>query len=165
MMKYLLYPFLFLFFSFHLQSQEISQCLIGAGGTESSKSPVSLDWSLGQILNTSVKTHDGLLTQGYLQPMIPLIKPDNDSAVKTASLDLFPNPASAQVNVTVSFESDKMVSLALYNIYGSPCQTIQNIQSGSEKQLDLKAYPSGTYFILLYDSSGRMINKTHFIKI
>ncbi len=164
-MKCLLYSLVFLLSSFHLQSQDIRQSLIGPGGTETAVTATRLDWSLGQIVNTTVKTKDGLLTQGYLQPIISLDKPDNFIPTNSATLSLYPNPALANLTVTISFDSNQRVSMSMFNIYGSPCLTIPDILSGSKKELDLRPYPSGTYFIMLYDTSGRLINKTHFIKI
>lgn len=164
-MKYLFYYIIFLLSSLRLQSQDIRQSLIGPGGAETAVTATRLDWSLGQIVNTTVKTNDGLLTQGYLQPIISLDKPDSFIPANSVTLDLYPNPASANVSVTISFDSDQMVCMSMFNIYGSPCLTIPNILSGSIKELDMRPYPSGTYFIMLYDTSGRLINKTHFIKI
>jgi hypothetical protein len=81
---------------------------------------------------------------------------------KTAQLELFPNPASNMLNVELSATSlAGTAEIYTTSITGQLMDRIEvEVENGTAStQLELNAYPSGIYFIHMYDESGVLISK------
>jgi len=78
-----------------------------------------------------------------------------EEAVSSREINLYPNPASGQVNVrwTANFEQ-----LVLLDLTGKQLQVL-NITGISSRVLDLRSVPSGVYFVRLSGPSGTQVKK------
>ncbi|NHM06479.1 T9SS type A sorting domain-containing protein [Flavobacterium sp. CYK-4] len=71
-----------------------------------------------------------------------------------ASVVLFPNPASNEINVLAKHSIE---SITLYNLQGS--QIGKNVTNGKEVKINLNQYPSGVYLVKVVTSKGVLIEK------
>ncbi|MCB0605942.1 MAG: hypothetical protein KDC25_13820, partial [Saprospiraceae bacterium] len=65
-----------------LQAQNFNQQVFSSNGGNNKDNSVNLDWSIGQVINTTVVYKDGILTQGFLQPeLIDVSREGSDNSV------------------------------------------------------------------------------------
>lgn len=73
-------------------------------------------------------------------------------------LKVYPNPVVAN-KVTVSFTPQKYTGLQLVNLYGQKLQSLNLAATDTEKTIDVSAYSSGTYLILLTNGTIKVSKK------
>jgi hypothetical protein len=86
------------------------------------------------------------------------------SAETTATMSLYPNPATSSIYVQLSgMVSNQPAKLTIYNLAGSTVKTMPVTLSGSNIKVDITSLAPGTYILTL---AGEGFNKTQkFLKI
>ncbi len=165
-MKRILSPFVVLFLFFSLNAQDLDQHVISSAGSfdEASDNSISLSWTLGELVITTVESSGGdlILTQGFQQSKLLIdgieLHPELDVEVT-----IYPNPARDIVNIKFSEElkGETMILLSgpdgrlLYNEALMPGVLIQHIY--------MDQYPSGTFFLRI--QNGNKLNVYKIIKL
>jgi len=80
---------------------------------------------------------------------------DNINAVK-ANVDVYPNPASTQVNFKVSGSGINAYGIEVYDITGKKIST--NAVKDNMASINTSTYASGLYIYQVYDKSGALMN-------
>lgn len=70
------------------------------------------------------------------------------------AISLYPNPASNELNVFFSQESD-IKNIAVYNLIGKPV-IVYKVTGTNSARLNIENMPSGVYFVRLIDGRGRV---------
>lgn len=144
-----------------LSAQQSQQYVIGAQGGSAKSDAIQLEWTLGEPAIQTVATPNGMLTEGFHQPVLTVEK-INDSAVQipatyvgtnTLSARVFPNPTSGMLNVKLEGNLAQKVQLVLYDITGQPLQQ-RSMFDTDALDLDLSALPSGVYNLRLRTDDG-----------
>lgn len=82
-------------------------------------------------------------------------------------MELFPNPASAVVNYTVSSATADQVTVQVYNLAGVVLMTRQQqLTAGSNQQsLAISTLKSGNYFLKIVNREGSCQYVQPFVKV
>ena len=83
----------------------------------------------------------------------------DDLELISASVTLYPNPASNIVYITIDnpVHRDKINSLIITDSKGAIIRKVENIQFRTE--IDVSNYPTGTYIITILSNSGSIVKK------
>lgn len=73
-------------------------------------------------------------------------------------LNLFPNPATEEINVKMDYLFSKPSTLRVFNTLGESVLT-QEITTGNNALLDISALPRGAYVVQVNDATGRFIKE------
>ena len=111
--------------------------------------------------NTYRLQQDNIVGAISVSPAITIVY---DPAGGTGLMSVYPNPAKATINVSVSSTTSAAPTYKA-NIYNSAGQlmTQRSVSSNSWTQ-DVTQYMPGTYIIQLNDNSGNLIGKSKFVK-
>ena len=77
----------------------------------------------------------------------------NFSLQDKASVNVYPNPVVSG-KITINLAGNKFTKLQLVNLLGQSLQSLKIAANETEKTVDISAFPSGTYFILLSDGTN-----------
>ncbi|MCW3126389.1 MAG: hypothetical protein JWO03_2047 [Bacteroidetes bacterium] len=103
------------------------------------------DINSGAVYKTSDGTHTGIVNSPY---------------VKSDMLNLYPNPASADVSVSYTIAQElNRARLIIYDVLGQVIQTIQLRDAIGIRQIDLSKYASGSYSIVLENNTRKVLAK------
>lgn len=118
-----------------VQAQSIERQVIGVGGLTLSKDAITLDFTIGETIVTTISQGNSILTQGFHQipfaEVITVIEPD------TSTFSLYPNPTSGLVYV----EGKDIQEIELYAITG------QRVYATSQSNFDITHLSSGVYIV------------------
>ena len=148
-----------------LQAQNFNQQVFSSNGGNNKDNSVNLDWSIGQVINTTVVYKDGILTQGFLQPeLIDVSREGSDNSV-ISFMNISPNPTNSVVSV--SFSKEQLAKADNFKIFNSVGELvkIQTAQNNEKNRIDLQDQSDGIYYILLFDSVGNKLDQGQIIKI
>jgi len=82
------------------------------------------------------------------------------------SVDLFPNPATAETSVSVNLNKASEVAVTVVNNVGQIIyQTVSALQAGSNTvNIDTKAYAAGIYNVVVASENGSVVKKLSVVK-
>ena len=86
------------------------------------------------------------------------------SITETTALEeftIFPNPSSDFINVSFDSKQDQEITLAIYDGLGAKIheQVEANAAANGSVQINVSAFPTGVYFVHLFDESHKAIKK------
>lgn len=147
-------------------SQNLSPSIIPSAGGSDRTNEISLDWTLGEL---SIETHsqaDGIITEGFHQPIrILTTKWPNLSLLASGyTIKTFPNPVASTLNVHINSFVDKKVYLKLTDNNGRIIYSTSTFSKGSTVRIDLRNIASGIYELIVQDFSGVTISTYKILK-
>lgn len=86
-----------------------------------------------------------------------LLTPGGNTQAATKSLNLFPNPASSSLNITLDNEADAAVQMKVFNVNGSVLmmQDFGQMAAGVQTvDLNVETLQNGTYFLQIQTVNG-----------
>ncbi len=131
---------------FCLFAQEIEPQIIGAAGDSYQGASMQIDWTIGEPLITSFENETILLSQGFHQPTVILTN-TSELPVNINFVNIYPNPAIDNINVTIDFAQDQVIELIIYNIKGQKLSLKKCAGSSIAETLNLSNYSPGFYNI------------------
>lgn len=153
-MKFVIVLYCYLAFPIVLLSQEIDPQVLSTSGSSFTTNNIQLDWTLGEMAITSIQNSSLQITQGFHQPyyVITLTK---ELPIDIGVVSVFPNPTAQQVEVRLDLLEDFPFAAELIDVTGKLIWK-QNFQSNTKFfQKDLRALPSGVYFLNLTFDQNR----------
>lgn len=165
-MKSFLTSLLAIFVIVSVSGQDLKQQVISsAGGFDvSGDNSISLSWTLGELVITTVESAGGdlILTQGFQQAKLGVtaIEENPDLGVK---ITIYPNPTSEIINVSFATPLDGETTLFMHAADGR--QVYNTVLEPGEllKHIDMQAQPAGTYFLRI--QNGIKLNVYKIIKL
>lgn len=136
-----------------LKAQTISPQLVSFCSNTISGGGFRLDYSLGEIVTTTISVITNKLTQGFLQPDYNSILGINE--IESGSISIYPNPSNNIVNIKVN--KWQLKSVIFYNLTGKSI-----LQSNSEL-IDISALTSGIYFAVI--TTDEAIQRIKIVKL
>ncbi|MGZ3865948.1 MAG: T9SS type A sorting domain-containing protein [Bacteroidia bacterium] len=115
-----------------------------------SNSSSSLDYTLGQIISTTLNTSQSCLTQGFLQPDYSVVSVSD--VKKPNDIILYPNPATN--NVFISTAADNAIKQV--NVFSNEGKILY---SGNENTVNVQDFPAGNYLFIVTTANSRLIAK------
>jgi hypothetical protein len=148
--------FLLLLISSQTSAQSIERQVIASGGA-SVTSPIQLDYTIGEIVVTSVTAGSLTLTQGFQQPYFVVIPGNNVFPY----LVIYPNPTQGDALARFILPAPARVTVRIYNTISQLMATeTVNYQAG-EMQYVIKShrFTPGSYFIHFSVNGSAEISK------
>lgn len=134
--------------SYICSAQSIGPATLNAAGGSAEVAGNTYEWSVGEMVLVNTAITPGLVvTQGTLQPMAQGTGINNKPAL--AGLNIYPNPASDQLNIKFNIARDLDVVLKLTDISGRE-QYLKQIKNHNGSELitiDFKPYAAGIYML------------------
>ena len=130
--------------SYSLSAQQIPQKVVNSSGTVFQINNVSITFSVGEPITSTLINTSTILTQGFIQPIktdLPtslLYLADLDAAFTT-----FPNPVTE--GVTIEF-TDKSITPLKYEVYNNDGRLVLST-SHSNSYINLSILSDGIYWL------------------
>jgi hypothetical protein len=137
--RYLLYiPFLLL--GSDAFAQEIERDVVASTGDRQSNGSLIVEWTLGEIMISSVSNSNIAITEGFHQPVKALTGIDDNAEATGAGIRVFPNPTAGKIQFKITHRS-KLEQVELYDMSGKQLA----VWSQSVGIIDLTTYADGMY--------------------
>jgi hypothetical protein len=141
-----------------LSAQSLSPELVATSGKSYSSANSTMEYSLGEVVTSSLTDGSNQLTQGFHQPEIHFFSIEKETSEFTFSL--YPNPTDQYVTVASTTEAELQV-----HIYAASGQAIEMSQVFTQQiTLDLQTMVSGSYIMVITDASGNRLKNYTIIK-
>ncbi len=125
------------------------QVLATAGGFDHA-AHLTLEWTLGELATETLPTGEGILTQGFHQPLLLVVERESDSALTADAprITVFPNPSRYAVNVRISGpNSEAYTDLELLDNRGRTVARQTRDVRLDTQLLDVSRLPAGVYHL------------------
>lgn len=147
-------------------SQNLSPSVIPSAGGSNKTNEISLDWTLGEV---AIETHskaDGLITEGFHQPIRILTTkwPNVPLLASGYTIKVFPNPVASTLNININSVVDRKVHIKLTDNNGRTVYSTSTYSKGSTIRIDLRNIASGLYELIVQDFSGATISTYKIVK-
>lgn len=145
--------------------QSLGTKLMGTTGDFKSNNGYSLSYSVGEL---SVSTSPGetyFFTQGFQQPDTMVSRRPPGSGPQ--AIEVFPNPFQTNLYVNIFIDESPEFWIEVYNLKGSKVyqEKYTDIYYGSQRILNGQSLPKGLYFIKIYSTNGKKIEKFKLVKM
>ena len=153
-------------------AQKASPTVLASAGDISHGQHITLEWTLGELATNTIKHPNGMLTEGFHQPIlqvedVSLPEPVQSEYADNADLTIhvFPNPVTATLWIDVEATLEKTAMLLLLDAQGQMVtQQLINLYTGKH-ELDMQAYPAGMYQLIMKDENETLLKHSKIIKI
>lgn len=138
------------------------QSVIASDGGEGGTDKVRIEWTLGEFAISTLATPSGLLTEGYHQPHLQVIRiPGQTEALaetiqQELKVTIAPNPVKEILNIKLERKRDLSLHLRLLSANGVLLQQ-QRVLAPNQLELDLSKYPGGLYLLQFIQKDGQAI--------
>lgn len=143
-MQYIL--LLTLLLPFSVTAQSLSNWVIGSGGSSSSAASTQLEWTLGETFVSSTTTRQGMLTEGFHQPILEVRMIQEQDFTSETDIQVYPNPTSSELFVNLNQISAQEQYYWLFNMEGQIVDK-GNLGTGQTQTIDLERMVPGTYLL------------------
>ena len=140
------YLFLLLLTPLGAFGQSLDNWVIGSGGEVSPGTKIQLSWTLGELNTSSVKTRNGMITEGFQQSYLVIPDLKNKSNSELLDVFVFPNPTADLVQVNFADSKARDFDIFVHDINGKLLQ-FQQFKSTIQTELSLEALPAAIYMI------------------
>jgi len=138
---------LFIISCFSITAQES----VSSSGKDIKGNAGSVSYSVGQVVYTKIADDDNSMIQGVQQPYeISEIVSSVDIELALADVNLYPNPSSGVINISVKNIELSGLTCYLFDIKGN--QILEKQLSNNETQIQMNELPAGTYLIKIKQS-------------
>lgn len=150
-----------------LHAQSVGPATLNAMGNTAIIAGNEYDWSVGEM--SLVSTFSGssiIVTQGVLQPSEGSVGvPVNGSLAR--QIQVFPNPATAVVNIQYTAQNTGVLSYKLMDMQGKliASKSIDMQQGVATNQVNVSALANATYMLQIIVSDGNTTSETVSYKI
>lgn len=153
LMRTLIVSFLVVICNFPVLAQESGAEVVATCGGYFQASNIQIDWTLGELLGTTIGNGSQQITQGFLQP-IDKITSTQELRLLEGTLSVFPNPTSEILQLHLSFHESQNVTATLFDTQGRLLE--QFLFEGIEinTHVSLQQFAVGTYFLKLTLNEG-----------
>ncbi len=145
-------------------AQSLSPEVIATAGDYNEAGGVSLSWTVGEPVVTTISSNDNILTQGFQQPDYRIETNVEDIFKPYFSVKIYPNPSSDIINIEVKAVKDENARFVLFDATGKQITEI-NLQFNQPALMDLSQYASGNYFGRLLSADSKVISSHSIQKI
>ena len=127
----------------------VAQSLVNTTGTSLSNSTLTVEYSVGEIVATTLTGGTQVITQGLLQPTYAVTTETNDLFDAKFSLRCYPNPVVNELVIETDFRDFRKASL--YSIDGK----FVSQQTFNYQNIHVGELPTGNYILTLTDEKNQ----------
>lgn len=129
-------------------AQSFDRTVLASDGATSSTGTITLDWTLGELAISTLATQEGLMTQGFHQPMLTATKIlTTNELEKYYQVQVMPNPVSSILTVDVQSEREEPLLVDFLDLSGKVIKRAKLEFPFDPVQFEVEQYPSGLYVI------------------
>lgn len=153
------------------RGQHLKPTSLTPAGEVSKTNAITLEWTLGEIAAESVYTDLNMYTQGFNQPVLlaekleinnPVLHHPKESEA-AFKIDVFPNPVTAYLTIRSNRVSNP-IGYHLLDLNGKMISQGEVPGGLDTHQLEMKNYPSATYFLHFIDAENQIFETYKIIK-
>ena len=123
-----------------------AQQVFSTSGKSVSNSNLKLDFTIGEPIILTKSNGTTTLTQGFHQPTYQFITKVSQSLKDIAEIKLFPNPTNEYLQIEINKMNNLKLEYDIIDLTGK--YLMNNVKILNEQtKLNIKDFPSGTYFI------------------
>jgi hypothetical protein len=151
-----------------MHAQQKDPSVLSAAGNTAKGAGITLDWTLGELAVATVTTSEGLLTQGFHQPMLIVEESVELPTIKLEDgiqFSIAPNPVSSSLTIRLDSQREGEGELALWDARGQRLKRAAVDLSLAQQEWDLGSYASGIYTVTLRDEKGALLRSYKISKI
>ena len=130
----------------NVYSQSLSPEIVSTAGETFQGTSIQIDWTLGELAITTIQNSTLQITQGFHQPNYIVTNVD-EHPQKIGQINVFPNPTSDWLEITISFNQMKEVCTRLFDIHGKLILEKENQGKFISESISLSELPNGNYFL------------------
>lgn len=144
------------FMTIALSAQEISSSVMSSSGGVFISDNLSMTWTIGEPVTETWENGSYIITQGFQQTNYTITR-INKPGIVSFTVDVFPNPVSDFLNISVQ-ENSGNTDYILYDLNG---QIVSNGKIiGNNTMVNMSKLPASTYMLRIHGN-----NKTADFKI
>jgi type IX secretion system substrate protein len=162
-MKRLLFLMLLYAFANTISSQSLSPEVISTSGEIFQGTYVEIEWTIGEMVIDNIQNSNHQITQGFHQPYYTITSLTN-LPEEIGSINVSPNPTSETINIELSFNVKKRVTLYLSDIHGKSILVKEIHCKNIIESLSLSNVNAGIYFLNLQIDDTKYPNTFKILK-
>ena len=161
-MKHILL-FLFFIYGFFIDAQTFTQEVNASGGGFYQQINGSMQFTIGEPITETYSNTTAKMTQGFEQGSYLILAVDELPAITTISIDLFPNPSNGFFNVFIKADVNSLYYIEVMDAQGKLILN-KEINSGLQETIDMAAFSSSIYFVIISDAEKNNLKTFKIIK-
>ena len=147
-------------------AQQMSPSVIAAAGGSTRTQTMDLEWTLGESVVETGQTASQIFTQGFHQPMLQVTEQTSRVAgSEPGRFTIAPNPVTAFLTVTATQVREEALQLKLTDMAGRQFSLPDLRASEASVQVDMTAYPAGTYLLRIGTRNGAPLTTFKVLKV
>ena len=161
-----------LLFTYGGFTQSLSPSVLATDGAVSQGKTISLEWTLGEAAVQTIRSPNGLLTEGFHQPTLmvedlEINTPQLDTKVHSSELQVTvaPNPVKPILHLTIESDLDETGIVQIVDLWGKTLQEIETNLSFETSDIDLTNFPAGMYMLYLRKKDGAFLKTFKITKV
>lgn len=119
------------------------QFVVSNSGSSFVNSNIKLDYTIGEVLTSTLDNNGYLVTQGFHQISWSILSSNN--ILNEVNIKIFPNPTSDYLNICSEISSDILVEI--FNVNG---QKLFKSSENTSHTIDVSNFSKGVYIINVY---------------
>ena len=127
-------------------AQSSSPEIISSAGNIFQGNSIQIDWTLGELAIATIQNSSQQITQGFHQPNYTITSV-NELPVEIGQIQVYPNPATDLIKMSINFNERKNVKTQLFDLNGRLLWTIENSGTQIEQVKNIAGLSNGTYFL------------------
>ncbi|HNS17389.1 MAG TPA: T9SS type A sorting domain-containing protein [Bacteroidales bacterium] len=138
------------------QAQSLIPEVIASAGDIFTSKNGSLSWTLGEAVTETISSENSLLTQGFQQSFLQILKVDSPED-PDVGVTVYPNPVKDLLTVEItSLEKEPQIQLELFDFVGQRIYD-QTIRSQTHKeQLDVSPFSSSLFVLRVINLNSHL---------
>ena len=137
-----------------MTGQSLEPSVISSSGDYTESKDISIAWTLGEIGIHTIRTDDGMLTEGFHQPILVVQAVDADERIPSdihspleLEIAVMPNPVKSILTVNIQSDEDELVLATLLDVTGKSITSLVIDPVISSAQIDVRNLPVGLYLL------------------
>lgn len=147
-MKKLLFIIAFTIPYLAVQSQ-ISEQVISASGGNGNNENLSIEWTVGEPVISTLLNESMIVTQGFHQPVLE-VTPLKTPTELLFTIEAYPNPTQDLIWIKLDDNEIEGLQFLLHDVYGK--SLVKNPFNSNTESVNMSAFPAGVYFLKIIQS-------------
>ncbi len=158
MKEKLLFLFFCCFLGFSGTAQSFERSVLASDGASSTLGDITLDWTLGELATSTLVTEDGMLTQGFHQPVLSVTRVLRyENLEDYYTIQVMPNPVSTILNIDIQSDREDLLSVELLDLNGKVLNQ-QVLEFPFQKfQFEMGNFPGGLYLVRVKTADNKPV--------
>jgi hypothetical protein len=140
-----------------------AQQVFSTAGKSVSNSNLKLDYTIGEPIILTKSNGTTTLTQGFHQPTYQFVTKVSQSLKDIVDIKLFPNPTNEFLQIEISKLNNLKLAFDIIDLNGKYLSSNVKILN-EQTQLNIKDFPSGTYYIQIRNENENQTTTYSIIK-